>query len=232
MGKPATRRVGVTMRAALEDPELLGTVLAGDSWLAWRILLIAAMGEPLDDEERSMFAKLTGREREPGVRVESVWGIIGRRGGKSRAIAALIVFIATLVDHSARIAPGEKPVVLCLAPTARQARVVLDYISGIIESTPLIAPLIVNKTAETLELSNGITIEVRPATLRGTRGFSTVAVVVDEMAFLRSDESANPDSGQAWPRRAACSYAYHRRIQNEANSTPRSGSTTALTATR
>jgi hypothetical protein len=184
----------VTMRRALSDPAMLGTVLVGDSWLAWRILLVAAMGESLTDDERVIFTRLTGREREPDVRVESLWAAVGRRGGKSRAIATLIVFIATLVDHSKAIVTGEKPIVLCLAPTARQARVVLDYISGIIESTPLLAPLIVNKTAETLELSNNITIEVRPATLRGTRGFSTVAVVVDEIAFLRSDESANPDS--------------------------------------
>ena len=42
----------VTMRRALSDEHLLGAVLGGDSWLAWRILLIAAMGEPLTDEER------------------------------------------------------------------------------------------------------------------------------------------------------------------------------------
>jgi hypothetical protein len=193
--EPSTRPVGgITMRQALEDPELLGKVLKDESRRAWRVLLIAVNGEPLDDEERAIFQKLTGREREPLERVEEFWGVIGRRGGKSSAIAALLVYFAALVDHSARIAPGERPVVLCLAPTARQARVVLDYICGIIESTPLLAPLVVNKTAETLELSNGITIEVRPATLRGTRGFTTVAVVVDEIAFLRSDESANPDS--------------------------------------
>ena len=53
--------------------------------------------------------------------------------------------------------------------------------------------MILNKTAESLELANGLTIEVRPATFRGTRGFTTVAVVADQIAFWRSDESANPD---------------------------------------
>ena len=32
----------VTMRRALSDEHLLGGVLGGDSWLAWRVLLIAA----------------------------------------------------------------------------------------------------------------------------------------------------------------------------------------------
>jgi hypothetical protein len=51
--------------------------LGGDSWLAWRVLLIAAMGEPLTDEERAIFAKLTGREREPGERVDELWCVVG-----------------------------------------------------------------------------------------------------------------------------------------------------------
>jgi hypothetical protein len=36
-------------------------------------LLIAAMGEPLDDDERVILKAITGREHEPGARVESFW---------------------------------------------------------------------------------------------------------------------------------------------------------------
>jgi cold shock CspA family protein len=55
----------VSIREALTDPRLLGNVLAGDSWHAWRVLLIAAMGEELTEAERATFTALTGREREP-----------------------------------------------------------------------------------------------------------------------------------------------------------------------
>ncbi len=58
-------KAATTMRKALSDPALLGNVLVGDSWRAWRVLLIALMGEPLDNEERAIFKGLTGREREP-----------------------------------------------------------------------------------------------------------------------------------------------------------------------
>ena len=78
-----------TLRKALADPQLLGGALAGPSWQAWRVLLIAAMGEELDDEERVLFRELTGREREPGQRVNEFIAVIGRRGGKSRAMAVL-----------------------------------------------------------------------------------------------------------------------------------------------
>ena len=74
-----------TMRQAVEDPDLLGGLLAGDTWRTWRILLIAAMGEPLTFWERRTFAKFTGRKREPGKIVDELVAVAGRRAGKSRA---------------------------------------------------------------------------------------------------------------------------------------------------
>jgi hypothetical protein len=47
------------VRSALNDPALLGKSLQGQSWRAWRILLIAAMGESLTDDERRIFTRLT-----------------------------------------------------------------------------------------------------------------------------------------------------------------------------
>jgi len=37
-------------------------------------MLIAMMGEPLEEDERAVFKALTGREREPLERVEGFWG--------------------------------------------------------------------------------------------------------------------------------------------------------------
>ena len=71
------------LRRALDDPNLLGTVLTGPSWFAWRALLFAAMGEELTNEERALFQQLTGRNHEPDRMVEEFVGVIGRRGGKS-----------------------------------------------------------------------------------------------------------------------------------------------------
>ena len=79
----------VPLREALSDPNLLGTAIAGDSWRSWRALLIAAMGEELGEDEREIFSQLTGREREPLQRVDEFAAVIGRRGGKSRAMATL-----------------------------------------------------------------------------------------------------------------------------------------------
>ena len=96
----------VPLREALSDPNLLGTAIAGDSWRSWRALLIAAMGEELSEDEREIFTKLTGREREPLQRVDQFAAVIGRRGGKSRAMATLATYIAGLCDHPTRWCPA------------------------------------------------------------------------------------------------------------------------------
>ena len=102
----------ITLREALADPELLGNTISDESWVAWRVLLIAAMGEPLDDAERQLFAKLTGGRGEPGQLVEEFVGVIGRRGGKSHAISVLAAYIAALCSHPALVVRGERGVYL------------------------------------------------------------------------------------------------------------------------
>ena len=69
----------------------------------------------------------------------------------------------------------------------------LDYAEGTLESTPILKQLLDNRTAETLTLTTGITLEVRSASFRRIRGVTCVAVLADECAFWLSDESANPD---------------------------------------
>jgi hypothetical protein len=182
-----------TLRKALADPNLLGGALPGDSWAAWRSLLLAAMGEPLNPDELEHFRRLTGRETPPSQRIEEFWGVIGRRGGKSRAIAVLIVYLAALCDYRSKLTTGETGVVLCIAPSQTQAQIVLGYVAGVLESSPILAQLIRRQTSETIELTNGIVIDVRSASFRQLRGQTCVAVIADEAAFWHSDESANPD---------------------------------------
>jgi hypothetical protein len=183
----------ISLRRALSDPNLLGGVLAGESWSAWRTLLIALMGEELTDEERAVFRKLTGREREPLRRVEEFVGVIGRRGGKSRACSVLCCYVSALCEHE--LVPGERGVVLCIAPDQRQAAIVLEYCEAAFRGSPMLAQLVANRTADALELSNGIVVEVRAASYRRLRGPTYLAVIADEACFWYSDEwSSNADS--------------------------------------
>jgi hypothetical protein len=156
-------------------------------------MLLAAMGEPLNPDELKVFKHFTGREVAPPERVDEFWCCIGRRGGKSRAMAVLATYLAGLCDYSDKLVSGERGVVLLIAPDKKQSKVLLDYAEGTLESTPLMKQLLASRTAETLTLTTGITLEVRSASFRRIRGVTCVAVLADECAFWLSDESANPD---------------------------------------
>jgi hypothetical protein len=146
----------ISLRQSLQDPNLLGTAIAGDSWRPWRTLLIAAMGEPLYDDERELFAELTGREHEPLQRVDQFAAVVGRRGGKSRAMATLATYIAGLCDHCDALVPGERGVLLCVALDQRVAKIILDYAEACFERSPILKQLIANRTADTLELTTAL----------------------------------------------------------------------------
>jgi hypothetical protein len=183
----------VTMREALADPNLLGTALPGPSWEAWRVMLIALMGEPLVTEaEREIFRRFTRRHEPPSAMAREAWFVIGRRGGKSRAIAVLTVYLACLCKH--RLVKGETGVALVIAPDKKQARVILDYAGGIIEDSPLLRQTVVKRLEEELQLKGRIKIEVRSSSFRRIRGLTAIAVLADECAFWLSEDSSNPDT--------------------------------------
>jgi hypothetical protein len=181
----------ITMRDALATPKLLGGALAGDSWSTWRTFLIAAMGEELTTDEREVFKRFTGRETEPGQRIEEALFLIGRRGGKDRATSVLAAYLAVFVDWSNVISKGEIGCVLIIAPELRQARIQRDYIEGVFESSLALTKLITRRTQDTLELSNGIVIEVRSASFRRLRGPTCVAVIGTEVSFWYDDNSSS-----------------------------------------
>lgn len=184
----------ITMRAALADPRLLGNALSGDSWANWRVMLVAAMGERLRPEERRVFGRFTGRAQEPGARIEEALFLIGRRGGKDRSAAVLATYFAALIDWSPVLAKGERGLVLCIGADQRQAKITRDYIEGCFDASPMLSALVVNRTADSIELSNGIVIEVRAASFRRIRGLTCIAVIASETAFWLTDESSNPDT--------------------------------------
>src|SRR5262249_23754717 len=76
-----------TLRKALGSPALLGDPIPGDTGASWRALLFSTLGEPLEPAELELYRQFTQRQDPPGARVDEFYGIVGRRGGKARAIA-------------------------------------------------------------------------------------------------------------------------------------------------
>jgi len=96
--------------------------------------------------------------------------LIGRRGGKSRAMALLCVYLATLCDWSNDLSLGERGLALFLAPSERQALNAFRYAEAVIDDSPLLAGLVTSRTQDTLTPARGIDIEVQCANWRRTRG--------------------------------------------------------------
>jgi len=183
----------ITIRDLMTDPQLFGEQFGGDSFTAWRALLAGFYGLELAEDELPHWQELTERESAPEAAHDELWLAIGRRGGKSNMAALLAVFEACFNDHRPHLAPGEVATVMVLAADRKQARSVFRYISGLMNANPMLARLIVKESAETLELANRAVIEVGTASFRATRGYTFAAVIADEIAFWRSEDSANPD---------------------------------------
>lgn len=138
-----------------------------ESWNGWREIL----------------GRLTPEVRE-------FYAIAGRGSGKSRICALLGCHAAT---REYKRAPGEQVFVGVFAPSRQQARITFAYAVGLLHSVPELKALIVRELRESIELSTGVVLEIITASKAAPRGRSYAVAVVEEAAFLRSDDTANPD---------------------------------------
>jgi hypothetical protein len=147
----------------------------------------------MSEAELALYCRHTGRQRPPDRQAREGWWIIGRRGGKSRIAVTVAIYLACFKDYSSILAPGEKGTVMLLAADRRQARTLMRYVVGMLDAVPMLRSLVLTRTAESVELSNRITVEIHTASFRAVRGYTVVAAICDEVAFWRSEDSANPD---------------------------------------
>lgn len=135
------------------------------------------------DGWRGVLARLTPNVRE-------FYGIVGRGAGKSRIVALLACWFAS---QQYLRAPGESIYIGVFGPDRKQAAITFRYTLGLLRSVPTLAALIVNETKDSIELSNGVVVEVITASIAAPRGRAYALVIVEEAAFLPVDASANPD---------------------------------------
>jgi hypothetical protein len=186
----------VTILDAMHDPQLFGRWFQDRaSWRAWEGFLAALFGLPMDEDTAAVYAQHTARTAPPGGPAREAWVIVGRRGGKSRIAALVAVYLACFREYATHLAPGEVGTLPVIAADRRQARTVMRYITGFLDAVPMLKPLVVNRTKETIELANRVVIEVHTASFRAVRGYSLIGVVCDEIAFWPTDDAgANPDT--------------------------------------
>lgn len=182
-------------------PPFQGTILdamdlagmTGLSWDPWRTFWRAVFCLSMDADDLERYQRHTGRETPPTQPLLEAWLSIGRRGGKSRNKGLAAFFLGIRRDYRTLLAPGEVAVIPIIAADRKQAAQVLRYIKGL-AAVPQFEPYIGRILAHAIELTTGVTIEISTASYRTTRGYTVVALIADEIAFWRSDDSAEPDS--------------------------------------
>jgi hypothetical protein len=164
-----------------------------ETWSAWLAFLKAMFGLEMSDAERAIYTQCTGRTDLPDEGFDEAWLCVGRRGGKSLVLALIAAFLAGVVDWSEYLVGGERGTIVIIAADRRQARVIYRYILALLKETTL-TRLIERETNDSLDLANGVTIEILTASFRTVRGYTLIACLADEIAFWSSDEhGANPD---------------------------------------
>jgi hypothetical protein len=179
---------------ALDDPNVFGAFFRGPTWVVWRVFLAVLFGLPLTSEQLALYQKFTGRTVAPTSPLHEAWLVIGRRGGKSFILAVIAVFQACFKDWRPYLGPGEVGTVMIIAADRRQARVIMRYCLGLLKSVPMLAQLIEGETRESVSLRSRVILEVHTASLRSPRGYAILCALMDEIAYLPTDEqSAEPD---------------------------------------
>lgn len=173
-------------------PRIFASWFPEASWATWRIVIRATAGKQLSPAELVVFREVAGGRDPPVKPVRELHAAVGRRGGKDN-MAAAIVSAAALCDYTPSLRRGERAVCLLLAVDRATADICRGYVSAHFASDPTLRAMIVRETREGLELNNRCDIVIGTNSFRLVRGRTLACVVMDEIAFWRDENSANPD---------------------------------------
>jgi len=122
----------------------------------------------------------------------AVWAL-GRRSGKTLMAAVTATYAATMLadEYKRHLRPGERFYIVSVANTIDQAKIALQGVKDLINGSPILKPLIVRETADTLELSNGAVFKALPASSRSGRGMACPLLIFDEIAHAVDTEAGN-----------------------------------------
>jgi hypothetical protein len=146
----------------------------------------------MDEGDLKLFRGVAERAP-PKRRVRELWAVVGRRGGKDSVASAVACFASGFIDYKKVLRPGERASVLCLAVDKAQASIVEKYTRAYFTDIPLLRGQVTRETADGLLLKTGAELDVLASNFRNVRGRSIACVVMDEVAFWRSETTANPD---------------------------------------
>jgi hypothetical protein len=126
----------------------------------------------------------------------AIWAL-GRRSGKTLMASIVAIHAATMLRdlYQEFLRSGEKFYIISVANTIYQAKISLQNVKHLINSSPILKQLIIRETSDSLELSNGAVFRAMPASSRGGRGLPVPLLIFDELAH--AIDSGGNASGDA-----------------------------------
>ena len=144
----------------------------------------------MDDAELAVYQHHTERTAEPLEPFRETALVVGRRGGKSRILALVAVYLACFRDYTPYLGcrRGRDGRGHLRQPDAGAA--IFRYTLGLLEAVPALKKMVKDDTADQIVLNNRVVIEIHTASFRVTRGYTLAAVLADETAFWRDESSS------------------------------------------
>jgi len=179
---------------SISDPAFLGAVPAFQSLVSWQPWLSfekAVHGLPMDAPDLERFQRHTGRHTPRSGGYPEAVCIVGCQSGKSQIAAADGVYAAA----KAMIAGQRGVFVVLIAQDTRSAqRALFGYVKEFVTASPMLQHEIVKETADTIELSGGVSIAVYPSRPAAIRGIRATRVIIDELAFFTATDGRPTDT--------------------------------------
>lgn len=194
--KPITGFVIPNIVECMDDERWFARSFAGDSWDRWRAILRAAFALPMSERDLDLFREVAERDA-PAHRVKEFWCIAGRRAGKDSIASLVAAYLATFGNFARHLRPGERAVIAIIAVDRIQARICWRLVNAFFDHQ-LLHTLVTRRNDSTnqlsLELNNGVDIEILTNSFRSVRGRTLACCIMDEVNFWRDETGANPDS--------------------------------------
>jgi len=165
-----------------------------ETWSAWITYLKALFALPGPSQgDIDTFRELSESACWPIVPYSESYIVAGRRSGKSSIVSLIAVYMALFKDWTSILSKGEKGYIFIIAVNKYQSGIIQEKVISLLELQPAFRRMIKKVKADEVELQNGITIAIKPASFRSTRGFTIIACILEELSFWRYQESAVPD---------------------------------------
>ena len=177
-------------RPYLEEPH---KAVQLKQWSRWITALRLMYGLDVNAKKHKLINKATGRNDVTAHPYNGALFLVGRRGGKSKISGLIAAYEACLSGRHRFLSKGEKGLVSVISPTKLQSSIIYNYIQSALD-TDLLRKQIVKKEREFFELANGVRIMVLAGDWRSVRGFTQLAVIVDEVCFFGLSEESKVKS--------------------------------------